>query len=311
MADTGDFEKIQQFKPQDATTNPTLIGVAARLPQYKHIVDEAIAYAKARSPAGAPQDEVLALALDKLAVGFGCEILKIVPGYVSTEIDARLSFDTAGSLARARRVVALYAEQGICKDRVLIKLASTWECVKAAEELEKEGIHVNMTLLFNFAQAVACAEAGATLISPFVGRILDWHKKSAGRDFSPEEDPGVVSVTKIYNHYKRHGYKTIVMGASFRSAGEVLALAGCDRLTISPALLAQLATMTDAVPAKLSAAGAAEEGAAGAKVSFDESAFRFALNEDPMATEKLAEGIRTFAADLRKLEDFIKPQLLA
>ena len=318
VADTGDFEKIAAFKPQDSTTNPTLIAAAARLPQYAALVQEAIAYGRAAQPQGAAAGgeaaarERMALILDRLAVNIGCEILKIVPGYVSTEIDARLSFDTAASLARARRVIALYAERGVPRERVLIKLASTWECIRAAEELEKEGIRTNMTLLFCFAQAVACADAGATLISPFVGRILDWHKKNAGRDFAPEEDPGVISVRRIFNHYKRHGYKTIVMGASFRSVGEILALAGCDRLTIGLPLLAQLAASTDAVPARLSAAAAAAAADGGeAKVAFDEAAFRWALNDDAMATEKLAEGIRAFAADLVKLEDFLQPLIAA
>ena len=312
MADTGDFEKIAAFKPQDSTTNPSLILAAARLPQYAHLVADAIAHGRAAAAAaGGDEAERLALVMDKLAVNFGCEILKLVPGYVSTEIDARLSFDTARSLARARRVIALYAERGVGPERVLIKLASTWECIRAAEALEKEGIKTNMTLLFNFAQAVACADAGATLISPFVGRILDWHKKASGRDFAPDEDPGVLSVTQIYNHYKRHGYATIVMGASFRSTGEVLALAGCDRLTISPALLAQLAASTEPAPARLSVAGAAAAPGGQPKVLFDEAAFRWALNEDAMATEKLAEGIRTFAADLVKLEDMLKPMIAA
>jgi len=273
-------------------------------------VADAIAYGRAMAGGGAEQER-LALVMDKLAVNFGCEILKLVPGYVSTELDARLSFDTARSLARARRIVALYAERGIGTDRVLVKLASTWESIRAAEVLEREGIKTNMTLLFSFAQAVACADAGATLISPFVGRILDWHKKQSGKDFTPDADPGVISVSQIFNHYKRHEYKTIVMGASFRSPGEVLALAGCDRLTISPAILAQLAAMTEPAPVRLSAAGAAAAGAAGAKVHFDEAAFRWALNEDAMATEKLAEGIRAFAADLVKLEDYLKPMIAA
>jgi transaldolase len=292
VADTGDFEKIAAFRPQDSTTNPSLVLAAARLPQYAHLVADAIAYGRAQQPGGGGGgggDERLALILDKLAVNFGCEILKLVPGYVSTEIDARLSFDTARSLARARRVIALYAEQGVGKERVLIKLASTWECIRAAEALEKEGVRTNMTLLFCFAQAVACADAGATLISPFVGRILDWHKKASGKDFAPAEDPGVISVTQIYNHYKRHAYPTIVMGASFRSTGEVLALAGCDRLTISPALLAQLAASTEPAPVMLSAAGAAAAPGGLPKVHFDEAAFRWALNEDAMATEKLGE----------------------
>jgi len=302
VADTGDFEKISSFKPQDATTNPSLINAAARLPQYKALIDDAIAYGKT-----AETSDRLPLVLDKLAVNFGLEILKLIPGYVSTEIDARLSFDTEGSIARARRIISLYGEKGIGKDRVLIKMASTWEGIRAAEVLEKEGIHTNMTLLFNFAQAVAAADAGATLISPFVGRILDWHKKNTGKDFSPEEDPGVISVRRIYNHYKAHGYSTIVMGASFRSTGEVLALSGCDRLTISPAILSSLQEMTDPVPIHLSVEGAKNIDGATEKVSFTEASFRWAMNEDAMASEKLAEGIRGFAADLVKLEDFLKP----
>jgi transaldolase len=302
VADTGDFEKISSFKPQDATTNPSLINAAARLPQYKALIDDAIAYGKT-----AETSDRLPLVLDKLAVNFGLEILKLIPGYVSTEIDARLSFDTEGSIARARRIISLYGEKGIGKDRVLIKMASTWEGIRAAEVLEKEGIHTNMTLLFNFAQAVAAADAGATLISPFVGRILDWHKKNTGKDFSPEEDPGVISVRRIYNHYKAHGYSTIVMGASFRSTGEVLALSGCDRLTISPAILSSLQEMTDPVPIHLSVEGAKKIAGATEKVSFTEASFRWAMNEDAMASEKLAEGIRGFAADLVKLEDFLKP----
>lgn len=302
VADTGDFAKIAAFAPQDATTNPSLINAAARLPQYKALVDDAILHGKSAEPS-----ERLALILDKLAVNFGLEILKIIPGFVSTEIDARLSFDTEASIARARRIISLYAEKGVGKDRVLIKMASTWEGIRAAETLEKEGIHTNMTLLFNFAQAVAAADAGATLISPFVGRILDWHKKSSGKDFDPENDPGVISVRKIYNHYKAHGYSTIVMGASFRSPGEVLALSGCDRLTISPAILSTLQEMTDLVPIHLSVEGAKNVAGATAKVSFTEATFRWAMNEDAMATEKLAEGIRGFAADLVKLEGYLKP----
>jgi transaldolase len=302
VADTGDFEKIASFKPQDATTNPSLINAAARLPQYKSLVEDAIIYGKNFDP-----KERLSVVLDKLAVNFGLEILKLIPGYVSTEIDARLSFDTEGSIARAKRIISLYADKGITKDRVLIKMASTWEGIKAAEFLEKEGIHTNMTLLFNFAQAIAAAEAGATLISPFVGRILDWHKKASGKEFTPEEDPGVISVKRIYNYYKAHGHKTIVMGASFRSPGEVLALAGCDRLTISPAILSSLAGMTDAVPIVLTAEGAKNNVEATTKVSYSEAAFRWAMNEDAMATEKLAEGIRGFAADLVKLEDYLTP----
>jgi len=279
-----------------------LINAAARLPQYKSLVEDAITYGKTFDP-----KERLSVVLDKLAVNFGLEILKLIPGYVSTEIDARLSFDTEGSISRAKRIISLYADKGIGKDRVLIKMASTWEGIKAAEFLVKEGIHTNMTLLFNFAQAIAAAEAGATLISPFVGRILDWHKKSSGKEFTPEEDPGVISVKRIYNYYKAHGHQTIVMGASFRSPGEVLALAGCDRLTISPAILSSLTGMTDAVPVKLTEEGAKNSVEATTKVSYSEASFRWAMNEDAMATEKLAEGIRGFAADLVKLEDYLKP----
>jgi transaldolase len=248
--------------------------------------------------------------MDKLAVNFGVEILKYVPGYVSTELDARLSFDAKASVERAHRIISLYKEAGVGKERILIKLATTWEGVKAAEILEKEGIACNMTLLFSFAQAAAAAEAGATLISPFVGRILDWHKaKTPGKDFSnPEDDPGVQSVKAIFQYYKAHGYKTIVMGASFRSTGEITELAGCDRLTISPALLEKLAAMNDPVPAKLTADVSGKAGIP-AKVVFDEASFRWAMNEDAMATEKLAEGIRGFAADLKKLEDFLSPML--
>ena len=279
-----------------------MINAAARLPQYKSLVEDAITYGKTFDP-----KERLSVVLDKLAVNFGLEILKLIPGYVSTEIDARLSFDTEGSISRAKRIISLYADKGIGKDRVLIKMASTWEGIKAAEFLVKEGIHTNMTLLFNFAQAIAAAEAGATLISPFVGRILDWHKKSSGKEFTPEEDPGVISVKRIYNYYKAHGHQTIVMGASFRSPGEVLALAGCDRLTISPAILSSLTGMTDAVPVKLTEEGAKNSVEATTKVSYSEASFRWAMNEDAMATEKLAEGIRGFAADLVKLEDYLKP----
>lgn len=303
VADTGEIEKIKQFKPQDATTNPSLINAASRLPEYKHIVDEAIAYVKASGIEG--KAERTELLLDKLSAAFGAEILKHIPGYVSTEVDARLSFDTAASVARGRRIIRLYEEQGVSRDRVLIKLATTWEGIQAARILEAEGIRCNMTLLFNFAQAVAAADAGATLISPFVGRILDWHKKASGRDFVGAEDPGVVSVTRIYNHYKAHGYKTIVMGASFRNTGEIVELAGCDRLTISPALLEKLSTSAEAVPAKLTVDGARAAAASLPEVHFDEAAFRWALNEDAMATEKLAEGIRNFAADLVKLEAFL------
>lgn len=244
----------------------------------------------------------------QIFVNFGAEILKYVPGYVSTEVDARLSFDVEGSLRRARRLVSMYEELGIPKSRVLIKLAATWEGIQAARILEAEGTHCNMTLLFSFAQAVACADAGATLISPFVGRIMDWHKKATGKDFTPADDPGVVSVSRIYRYYKKHGIATIVMGASFRNVGEVTELAGCDRLTISPALLEQLAKSDAPVAAKLSPVGSAAE-CTDAAVHYDEAAFRWALNEDAMATEKLAEGIRNFGIDIGKLEAFLAPLL--
>lgn len=304
-ADSGEVDKIKIFKPSDATTNPSLINSAARLPEYKHLVDEAVAYAKASGAS-----DMMAVLLDKLAVSFGAEILKHVPGFISTEVDARLSFDTEASLARARRIIKMYEEVGIGKERILIKLASTWECIKAAEVLQREGVQCNMTLLFSFSQAVACADAGATLISPFCGRIMDWYKKSSGKDYTPSEDPGVISISNIYNYYKKYGYNTIVMGASFRNAGEITELAGCDRLTISPALLEQLSKSTESVPVKLSPATAAEACKI-EQVHYTEPSFRWALNEDPMATEKLAEGIRNFAADLVKLETFLKPLLEA
>lgn len=319
VADTGEIEKIKQYKPTDATTNPSLIYAAARMPEYAHLVEEAVNYAKA---SGAVGSDRLELALDRIAVNFGAEILQYVPGYVSTEVDARASFDAQASLKRARRIIDMYEkDKGISRDRILIKLATTWEGIQAAEVLEKEGVRCNMTLLFSFAQAIGAAEANATLISPFVGRIMDWYKaKNNGKDFAPQDDPGVHSVTKIYNHYKSCGYKTIVMGASFRNTGEIIELAGCDRLTISPALLQQLSEMSgDAVSAKLTAekaaAAAAEVGASsdvlpvGRKVKLSEAEFRWHLNQDPMGTEKLAEGIRNFAADIVKLEDILKPML--
>ncbi len=295
VADTGDFVSMKEYAPQDATTNPSLILKAAAMPAYAPLVDQAIKDAGAN----ARLDQVI----DRLLVVFGLEILKIVPGRVSSEVDARLSFDTHGTLTKAREIIALYEKAGIDRKRVLIKIASTWEGIKAAEQLEKEGIHCNLTLLFSFAQAVACAEAGIKLISPFVGRILDWHKKNAGRDFTGAEDPGVVSVTQIYTYYKKYGYKTEVMGASFRNKGEILELAGCDLLTIAPALLGELKASTDPVVRKLDPAKAAA--ATVKKVTFDEKTFRFALNEDAMATEKTAEGIRLFSADIVKLEQLI------
>lgn len=295
VADTGDFVSMKEFAPQDATTNPSLILKAAAMPDYAHLVDQAIKDAGAT----AALDRII----DRLLVVFGLEILKIVPGRVSSEVDARLSFDREGTVAKAREIVALYEKAGIGRDRILIKIASTWEGIKAAEILEKEGVHCNLTLLFSFAQAVACAESGVQLISPFVGRILDWHKKATGKEFSGAADPGVISVTQIYTYYKKFGYRTEVMGASFRNKGEILELAGCDLLTIAPPLLAELKASSDPIVRKLDPAKAA---AADLKrVSFDEKAFRFALNEDAMATEKTAEGIRLFSADIVKLEQLI------
>jgi len=296
VADTGDFQSMKAFAPRDATTNPSLILKAAAMPEYAALLDKAIADAGASA--------TTAQVIDRLLVVFGLEILKIVPGRVSSEVDARLSFDTEGTIAKAREIISLYEKAGVSKDRVLIKIASTWEGIKAAEVLEKEGIRCNLTLLFSFAQAVACAEAGVQLISPFVGRILDWHKaKNPTADFSGDKDPGVRSVTQIYAYYKKFGYKTEVMGASFRNTGEILELAGCDLLTIAPALLAELAKSDAPVVKKLDAAAAQKADLQ--KVSFDEKSFRFAINEDAMATEKTAEGIRLFSADIVKLEQLI------
>jgi len=296
VADTGDFASMKQFTPQDATTNPSLILKAAGMADYGYLVDQSLKDAGSTAPMGQ--------VIDRLLVLFGLEILKIVPGRVSTEVDARLSFDRAGTIAKAHEIIALYAAGGIPRERILIKIASTWEGIKAAEVLEREGIHCNLTLLFSFAQAVACAEAGIQLISPFVGRILDWHKKNTGRDFAPAEDPGVRSVAAIYSYYKKYGHRTEVMGASFRNKGEILELAGCDLLTIAPPLLGELAASTDPIVRKLSPASAAMD--TQPKVTFDEKAFRFALNEDAMATEKTAEGIRLFSADIVKLEQFLE-----
>lgn len=301
VADTGDFASIRKYQPRDATTNPSLILKAAQMEEYQELVSKVIAETKQESSATSPSME---LAMDKLAVAFGLEILKIVPHRVSTEVDARLSFDTTASVAKARSIIERYAKAGIDKERILIKLASTWEGIQAARELKKDGIHCNLTLLFSFAQAVACAEAEVQLISPFVGRILDWHKKSTGKDNYPApEDPGVLSVTKIYNYYKKFGYKTEVMGASFRNVGEILELAGCDLLTISPALLEEMHKTSGSIGRKLTpeAAAACDQ----EKISLDENAFRWLHNEDAMATEKLAEGIRAFAADSLKLEKFL------
>ena len=307
VADTGDFGSIKEYKPTDATTNPSLILAAAKLPQYKHLIDKAVQFGKENG-------KNLELTLDHLFVLFGCEILKIIPGRVSTEVDARLSFDLEGSIAKARHFIKLYEKEGISKDRILIKLATTWEGVKAAEELEKkDGIHCNLTLLFNFAQAVACAEAGVTLISPFVGRIYDYYVKTTGKKVyeDPAEDPGVKSVRKIYNYYKKHGYKTVVMGASFRNISEIKALAGCDLLTISPQLLSELANEKNVkLEQVLSVEKAKQINSPDLeKRHYDEKTFRWELNEDEMANEKLSEGIRKFAADSKKLEEMIKELL--
>ena len=303
VADTGDFESIREYTPQDATTNPSLILKAAKMSEYEALVDKVLA--EAREEAGS--DDVMAVALDKLAIFFGLEILKIVPGRVSTEVDARLSFNTEATLAKARSLIARYEKNSIDRDRILIKIAATWEGIRAAEELEKEGIHCNLTLLFSFPQAVACAEAGVQLISPFVGRIMDWHKAKTGNEYAAAEDPGVQSVTAIYNYYKKFDYATEVMGASFRNTGEITELAGCDLLTISPNLLEELQETEGDLPRKLT-----EETANASdveKTSLNETAFRWEMNEDPCATEKLAEGIRRFAADTVKLEQFLTEKL--
>lgn len=300
VADTGDIQSIQKFRPRDATTNPSLIAAAAQMPEYARLVDDALLWAK-RESKDAGKDGVVKLAIDRLAVEFGLKILEIVPGRVSTEVDARLSFDTQGTVAKARTLIAQYEAANTKRDRVLIKIASTWEGIRAAEILEKEGIHCNLTLLFGLHQAIACAEAGVTLISPFVGRILDWYKKDTGRaSYEPHEDPGVVSVTKIYEYYKKHGYKTEVMGASFRNLGEITELAGCDLLTIAPALLKELEAGTGELPRKLDPKAAAARG--GEKISLDEAKFRAMHEADRMAKDKLAEGIDGFSKALVSLE---------
>ncbi|OOE35410.1 transaldolase [Salinivibrio kushneri] len=302
VADTGDIEAIKKYQPQDATTNPSLILKAAQIKEYAPLIDEAIAYAKSHS---SDADQQVADTCDRLAVNIGKEILNVIPGRISTEVDARLSYDTDASVAKARKLISMYNEAGISNERILIKLASTWEGIRAAEILEKEGINCNLTLLFSFAQARACAEAGAYLISPFVGRIMDWYKAKEGRDFEAAEDPGVKSVTTIYNYYKAHGYDTVVMGASFRNTGEILELAGCDRLTISPQLLQELSDADGDVPVKLKDAGATEQRPA----RMMHAEFLWEHNQDAMAVEKLAEGIRNFAVDQGKLEDMIREQL--
>ena len=303
VADTGDIDAIKKYQPQDATTNPSLILSASALPQYAPLIDEAVAYAKAQS---ADKTQQLIDAEDKLAVNIGLEILKIVPGRISTEVDARLSYDTQATVEKARKLIALYNAVGISNDRILIKIASTWQGIRAAEILEKEGINCNLTLLFSEAQARACAEAGVYLISPFVGRILDWYKANTDKkEYAPAEDPGVISVTKIYNYYKEYGYKTVVMGASFRNVGEIIELAGCDRLTIAPALLKELQENSTALVRKLDYKGEVK-----AKPQpLTEAEFYWQHNSDAMAVEKLAEGIRKFAVDQEKLEAMLSAKL--
>lgn len=303
VADTGDVEAIKSVKPVDATTNPSLVLKASALPEYAPLIDDAVAYAKAQ---GGSKETQIENAADKLAVSIGKVILQVIPGRISTEVDARLSFDVEAMVAKGRKLIRLYQEAGVDKSRVLIKLASTWEGIKAGEQLEKEGINCNLTLLFGFGQARACAEAGVFLISPFVGRILDWYKaKNPGTEYTAETDPGVVSVRNIYAYYKEHGYKTVVMGASFRNTGELVALAGCDRLTVSPNLLQELEATQGTLTRVLSDGGAKKQPPA----KMTETEFRFELNQDAMATEKLAEGIRGFVADQNKLEAMLGSKL--
>jgi transaldolase len=300
VADTGDIDAIRQFTPRDATTNPSLILAAAQIPAYQELIDRSLRESRAVISTSAPAEDVVREALDEISVIFGREILKIVPGRVSTEVDARLSYDTTATITKARKLIGLYEQAGISRDRVLIKIASTWEGIRAAEQLEQEGIHCNLTLLFGFAQAVACAEAGVTLISPFVGRILDWYKKSTGRDSYPgPEDPGVISVTRIFNYFKTYGYKTEVMGASFRNVDEIIELAGCDLLTIAPALMEQLRSSDGDLERRLNAfnPGATEE-----RIHVDHDGFKAMMAADPMASEKLDEGIRGFSKAIETLE---------
>ncbi len=300
VADTGDLEAIRTFKPRDATTNPSLILAAAQIPAYQNLIDEALSFSRQRIGLGAAVEEVVEEALDEICVIFGKEILKIIPGRVSTEVDARLSYDLEATISKARKIIALYNEAGITNDRVLIKIASTWEGIKAAEVLEKEGIHCNLTLLFGFAQAAACAEAGVTLISPFVGRILDWHKANKGKDsYLGHEDPGVISVTKIFNYFKAHGYRTEVMGASFRNIDEIIELAGCDLLTISPKLLDQLKKTDMPLSQKLDSLNPSSKTS---KLEIDKAIFDSLMSEDVMAQEKLGEGIRGFSKAIETLE---------
>jgi transaldolase len=307
VADTGDIEAIARHRPQDATTNPSLLYHAAQMPAYRRLVDEAACVASER---GGSQREMAEQFIDNLFVLFGCEILRVVPGRVSTEVAASLSFDTEGTIAKARKLISLYQAKGISHERILIKIASTWEGIRAAERLEREGIHCNLTLLFSFAQAVACAEAGVTLISPFVGRIYDWYKKEhGGAEIPPDQDPGVASVNRIYNYYKKFGYKTQVMGASFRNVNQIVRLAGADLLTISPELLDQLEQAEGVVKRELDPERG--KGSMGDRLHLDEKTFRWMHNEDAMATEKLAEGIRKFNADARRLQEYALSQVTA
>jgi len=307
VADTGDIQAIEKFTPRDATTNPSLITAAAQMPEYQEIVDETLLQAKKDAGADATEAEIVSLAFDRLAVSFGKKILEIVPQRVSTEVDARLSYDTDATIAKGRYLISEYEKAGISRERILIKIASTWEGIQAAEILEKEGIHCNLTLLFGIHQAIACADAGVTLISPFVGRILDWYKKDTGKDYAPAEDPGVLSVTAIYNYYKKFGYTTEVMGASFRSVGEIIELAGCDLLTISPGLLAQLQETIGALPRKLDPAKAATMEIE--KLTIDKATFDQMHSADRMASEKLDEGIKGFSKALETLEDLLAKRL--
>ncbi|HEY1255073.1 MAG TPA: transaldolase [Terracidiphilus sp.] len=307
VADTGDIEAMEKFRPQDATTNPSLITAAAQLPQYQPIVDAVLRDARSLLGATAPAVAVANLAFQQLAIAFGRKILAIIPGRVSTEVDARLSYDTAATITQARNIIAQYDKAGIGRERVLVKIASTWEGIRAAEVLEREGIHCNLTLLFGLHQAIAAAEAGVTLVSPFVGRILDWYKKDTGKDYHGADDPGVISVTHVYNYYKKFGYKTQVMGASFRNIGEICELAGCDLLTISPALLAELEAAAGELPRKLD-----EETARALpiqKITVDKAAFDAMHAADRMATDKLKEGIEGFTAALVKLESLLAKRL--
>ena len=301
VADTGDIESIKQYQPQDATTNPSLLLSAAQMPQYQYLVKEAIARGKQEGGSS-----WLDTAMDRLAINFGVELLRHIPGRVSTEVDANLSFDTLATLDKARRIIGLYQAAGIDRSRVLIKIAATWEGIRAAQVLEVEGINCNLTLLFGFAQAVACAQAGVYLISPFVGRILDWHKAHTGQEYTAEQDPGVLSVRRIYEYYKKFDYPTVVMGASFRNREEVLALSGCDRLTISPGLLEQLDSSHEPVPTRLEADAARQLPIE--KVTIDERSFRWLMNEDAMATDKLSEWIRKFNADYLSLRAYVATQ---